>query len=133
MEIPVALMVFLWTVLLCLRADDTIFINYHLVNLPMYLACAHLFVGLLLTDFWYYLRDSFETRIHFKVKCTMTLVAEEIVPITKRRKYTLYGMLSLYFISCSSYCSCCSLIVVGILSKALDMLCLQRLWRFSSC
>lgn len=30
MEIPCVLCVMLWTILLCLRADDTIFINYHI-------------------------------------------------------------------------------------------------------
>lgn len=90
MEIPIAVCVFVWTVLLCLRADDTIFIDYHIVNVPMYFACAHLFVGLLLTDCWYYLNAQYATQVEFKVRCTMTLVAEEMVPITKRRKYSLY-------------------------------------------
>jgi hypothetical protein len=90
MEIPLMLMIILWTILLCLRADDTIYINYHLVNLPMYVACAHLFVGLVLTDVWWVANANYATQVEFKVECMMTLVAEELVPIHKRRKYTLY-------------------------------------------
>src|SRR5690348_9653347 len=36
MEGFLTLMILIWTILLCLRADDTILIDYHLVNLPMY-------------------------------------------------------------------------------------------------
>lgn len=34
MEIPCVLCVMLWTILLCLRADDTIYINYH-IGMPL--------------------------------------------------------------------------------------------------
>eukprot|EP01125_Pyxidicula_operculata_P012981 TRINITY_DN4273_c0_g1_i2.p1 TRINITY_DN4273_c0_g1~~TRINITY_DN4273_c0_g1_i2.p1 ORF type:complete len:462 (-),score=54.09 TRINITY_DN4273_c0_g1_i2:67-1452(-) len=90
MEIPLTILIFIWTIFLALRADDTILWDYHRVFSPMYLAHVQFFCGLVAGDCIKWNKDNY--REFLDIRSLMTLILRKAAPLDSRRKFSIYWL-----------------------------------------